>query len=157
MDWEKQFKKYVWDDDKTPYFTPVDKLNRRQASNEIYVYTLFVGTLFCVVALLANTGALPHGRSFAVALYAFSMVCAAIVLGFTKHYFAAWYCALAPVGALVYFYVFGFHPNSGAIDHVAILVIVALWLRYSWRVIGIGRHFEAMPEPEDGSQSDDDR
>lgn len=31
MDWEKHFKKYVWDDDKTPYFTPVLKLNRRQA------------------------------------------------------------------------------------------------------------------------------
>jgi hypothetical protein len=155
MDWEKQFKKYVWDDDKTPYFTPVSRLNRRQASNEIYIYTLFIGTLFCVIALLANTGALPHGRSFAVALYAFSMVCAAIVLGFTKHLLAAWYCGLAPVAALVYFYVFGFHPSSGAIDHVVILVIVALWLRYSWRVIGIGKYFDVMPEADDGKQSDD--
>jgi hypothetical protein len=119
MDWEKQFKKYVWDDDKTPYFTPVSRLNRRQASN------------------------------------AFSMVCAAIVLGFTKHLLAAWYCGLAPVAALVYFYVFGFHPSSGAIDHVVILVIVALWLRYSWRVIGIGKYFDVMPEADDGKQSDD--
>lgn len=148
MDWEKHFKKYVWDDDKTPYFTPVAKLNRSQASNEITIYALFIGTLFCVVTVLANTGALPHGRSFAVALYAFTMVCAAIVFGFSKHYLAAWYCGLAPVAALVYFYLFGFHPNSGAIDHIVILVLVGLWLRYSWRVIAIGKHFENMPEPD---------
>jgi uncharacterized membrane protein len=148
MDWEKQFRKYVWDDDKTPYFTPVAKLNRRQASNEIYVFALFLGTLFCVVAVLANTGALPHGRSFAVALYAFSVVCAAIIIAFTKHPLAAWYCGFAPVAALIYFYLFGFHPNSGAVDHVVILVLVALWLRYSWRVITIGMRFEDMPEAE---------
>jgi hypothetical protein len=153
MDWEKHFKKYVWNDDKTPYFTPVAKLNRSQAGNEITIYAVFIGTLFCVVAVLANTGALPHGRSFAVALYAFTMVCAAIVFGFTKHYSAAWYCGLAPVAALIYFFLFGFHPSSGTVDHVVILVIVGLWLRYSWRVITIGKHYEDMPEP--GKQSDD--
>ena len=153
MDWEKNFKKYVWDDDKTPYFTPVAKLDRSQAGNEITIYALFIGTLFCVIAVLANTGALPHGRSFAVALYAFTMVCAAIVFGFTKHYFTAWYCGLAPVAALAYFYLFGFHPNSGPVDHVVILVIVGLWLRYSWRVITIGKHYEDMPEPR--QKSDD--
>ena len=155
MDWEKHFKKYVWDDDKTPYFTPVSKLNRRQASNEIYIYALFLGTLFCVVALLANTGGLPHGRSFGVALYSFSMVCAALVLGFTKHPLAAWYCGLAPVATLVYFYLFGFRPNWGAVDHVVVLLFVLLWLRYSWRVIGIGRRFEEMPDAVDGNQSND--
>ena len=153
MDWDKHFKKYVWDDDKTPYFTPVARLNRRQASNEIYIYSLFVGTLFCVVALLANTGALPHGRSFGVALYAFSMVCATIVLGVTKNSIAAWYCAVSPLAALVYFFVFGFHPDSSTVDHVVIVLIVALWLLYSWRLVRIGRHFDDMPEPE----SSDDR
>jgi hypothetical protein len=151
MDWEKHFKKYVWDDDKTPYFTPVLELDRRQASNEIYVYALFIGTLFSVVALLANTGGLPHGRSFGVALYAFSVVCAAIVLGFTKHPVPAWYCGLSPLAALIYFFYFGFHPNSGAVDHVVILMLTGLWLRYSWRVVAIGRHFEDMPEPEKNS------
>ena len=147
MDWEKQFKKYVWDDEKTPYLVPVSKLDRRQASNEIYIYSLFIGTLFCVLAILANTGALAHGRSFGVALYAFSMVCATIILGFTKHPIAAWYCGLAPVAALIYFFVFGFHPDSSTVDHVVILVLVALWLLYSWRIITIGRCFEDMPEP----------
>ena len=149
MDWDKHFKKYVWDDDKTPYFTPVLKLDRRQASNEIYVYAVFIGTLFCIIALLANTGALHHGRNFGVSLYAFSVVCAAIVFGFTKHPAPAWYCGLAPVATLAYFYYFGFHPNSSAVDHVVVLVVIGLWLRYSWRVIAIGRHFEDMPEPED--------
>jgi hypothetical protein len=148
MSWDKQFKKYVWDDEKTPYFTSVANLNRRQASNEIYIYTLFIGTLFCVIALLANTGALPHGRSFGVALYSFSMVCATIVLGFTKNYLAAWYCGLAPVATLLFFFVLGFRPDSSTMDHVLIFVFVALWLRYSWRIICIGKHFEDMPEPD---------
>lgn len=149
MSWDKQFRKYVWDDDKTPYLTPVARLNRQQAGNEIFIYSLFLGTLFCVFALLANTGALPHGRSFGVALYSFTMVCAAVVLGFTKNGIAAWYCGLAPVMTLVYFFVFGFHPESGTVDRVVILGFVALWLRYSWRVISIGRTFEDMPEPEE--------
>jgi hypothetical protein len=155
MDWGKQFRKYVWDDEKTPYFTSVSKLNRRQASNEIYIFALFVGTLFCVIALLANTGALPHGRSFAVALYAFTMVCATIVLAFTKHALAAWYCGLAPLAALAYFYLFGFHPNSSPADHAVILVLVGLWLRYSWRVVTIGMRFEDMPESEAKKKHDD--
>jgi hypothetical protein len=148
MSWDKQFRKYVWDADKTPYFTPVSKLNRRQAGNEIYIYTLFIGTLFCVIALLANTDALPHGRSFGVALYSFTMVCAAIVLGFTKSSLPAWYCGFAPVAMLAYFFVFGFRPQSTTVDHVVILAFAALWLRYSWRVISIGRQFEGMPEPD---------
>jgi len=148
MSWDKQFRKYVWDDEKTPYFTPVANLNRRQASNEIFVYTVFIGTLFCVIALLANTGALPHGRSFGVALYSFTMVCATIVLGFTKNHFVAWYCGLAPVATLLYFFVLGFRPDSTTTDHVVILVIAALWLRYSWRIINIGKRFEDMPGPD---------
>ena len=31
MSWDKYVKKYVWDDDKTPYFTPAQKLNKSQA------------------------------------------------------------------------------------------------------------------------------
>jgi hypothetical protein len=27
-------------------------------------------------------------------------------------------------------------------------VLVGFWLRYSWRVIAIGRQFEDMPEPD---------
>ena len=126
----------------------MSKLNRRQASNEIFIYTLFIGTLFCVIALLANTGALPHGRSFGVALYSFTMVCAAVVLGFTKNGLAAWYCGLAPAATLAYFFLFGFRPDSTTVDHVVILVFAALWLGYSWRVIRIGRRFEDMPDPE---------
>jgi len=148
MSWDKQFRKYVWDDEKTPYLTSVANLNRRQASNEIYIYTLFIGTLFCVIALLANTGALPHGRSFGVALYAFTIVCATVVLAFTRSYLAAWYCGLAPVATLLYFFVLGFRPDSTTVDHVVILVFAALWLHYSWRIIRIGKRFEDMPEPD---------
>ena len=36
--WEKYVKKYVWDDDSTPYFIPVRKLKRYQADKELLLY-----------------------------------------------------------------------------------------------------------------------
>ncbi len=81
------------------------------------------------------------------------MVCALIVLGFTKHPIAAWYCAAAPIATLFYFYGFRFGSESSIVDHVAVVAIAALWLRYSWRVVGISRRFEDMPEPDPPDES----
>ena len=83
------------------------------------------------------------------------MVCTTIIFAFTKHALAAWYCGLAPLAALAYFFMFGFHPNSGTVDHVVILVLVGLWLRYSWRVVNIGMSFEDMLEGEARKKHDD--
>jgi Flp pilus assembly protein protease CpaA len=145
MDWEKIFKKYVWDEQKTPYLTRVSELTRTQASNELFVYALFLGIFFAVVAMVSLTGVGHPGRSPGVALYAFSIVCAAILLGATRHYYAAVYCTTAPPAALLYFYLFGFHPNLGAIDHAVIVFVVVIWLRYSFRVLAIGKGYEDMP------------
>ena len=41
---EKFLKRYVWDDEKTPYFTPSSKLNKRQAGYESLAYAIFAGT-----------------------------------------------------------------------------------------------------------------
>ncbi len=61
MDWESLFKRYVWDDNKTPYLVPVAKLNRRQANSEIMIYTLFLGVLFGVVAVTSLSSSAPQG------------------------------------------------------------------------------------------------
>ena len=63
LDWEGLFKRYVWDDRTTPYLVPLSKLNRRQADNEILIYSLFVGVLFGIVAITALSDETLHGRS----------------------------------------------------------------------------------------------
>ena len=149
MDWDKAFKKYVWDDQKTPYLTAPAKLTQVQAGYELYAYSLFLGILFTVVAIAGLTGTGHVGKAYGVALYAFTVVCAAILLGATRHYYAALYCASAPPCALLFFYLYGFHPNLGAIDHAVILFFVVLWFRYGLRVVAIGKRYADMP-PETG-------
>lgn len=143
---EKYFKKYIWDDERTPYFVPVARMTRRQADYELHVYSIFVGILFAMVAGGALLSQDPHIRSEGVAIYGFTVVCATIVFGFTRSTLAAWYCAAAPLVALLYFFLYGFHPNLDTIDHAMLIVFGLIWLRYSLRVVAIARAYRAMPE-----------
>lgn len=145
MDWDKLFKRYVADDVKTPYFVRVDRLTQKQANSELFVYTLFMGVLFGAIGLASISTDLPHKGAIGVPVYALAVVCAAIMLGMTRHPWAAAFCATAPVAALMYFVLFGFHPNLGNGDKTLLIVIVLLWLRYSWRVLSIVKALPGMP------------
>ena len=144
LDWDKLFKRYVWDDEKTPYFTPVDDLTRSQADNELHVYSLFVGILFAVVAVVAAIGVSSYGRATGLAFYGFSVVCAAVILAFAKHHIAALYCAATPMVAFAFLLLKGFSPTLVFIDHVVILIVLALLVRYSLRVVAIVRRYPDM-------------
>jgi hypothetical protein len=96
----------------------------------------------------ALSPALPHGSTLAVSLYAFLVAGAAVAFGVTKHSAAAAVCASAPVGVLIYFTLYGFHPNAATGDKVLQVIIAALWLRYSWRILQIARAWPSMPERE---------
>ena len=85
LDWVSLFKRYVGDDVKTPYFVAVARLNRGQARNELFVYTLFLACCSGVIGVASLSPALPHGNTLGVSLYAFAVVSAAVVLGLTKH------------------------------------------------------------------------
>ncbi|NJN40281.1 MAG: hypothetical protein HC807_04685 [Gammaproteobacteria bacterium] len=100
-----------------------------------FAYTLFVGVLFGALAIISLSARHPHGHSEIVPLYAFSVVCAAIILGITKHHFAALYCASAPIAGLAYFAVYGFHANLGVLDKVLLVVAMLVWLRYCLRTM----------------------
>jgi hypothetical protein len=143
---EKYIRKYVWDDERTPYLVPVARMTQRQADYELHAYAVFVGILFA----MASGGALlsqdPQIRSEAVAVYGFTVVCAALIFGFTKTVPAAWYCAIAPIAALLYFFLHGFHPSLSAIDHAFLIVFGVIWLRYSLRVVSIAQAYPGMPE-----------
>ena len=151
MNLEKYIKKYIWDDERTPYLVPVARMTRRQADYELHAYTAFIGVLFAFIASAALSSQDPHVKSSAVALYGFTMVCATIIFSVTKALYAAWYCAGAPLVALLYFFVYGFHPNLGTIDHVALIIFALLWLRYSLRVVAIARAYPDMAEASDRS------
>jgi SNF family Na+-dependent transporter len=131
LDWEKLVKRYVWHDERTPYFTRVARLTRRQAHYEIFAYALFMGVLFGVISIAT----LPTW----ISLYAFSVCCAAILLGTTRHPAAALWCALAPLAALGYFALYGFHPSLALADKVLLTVVVLAGLLYSPRVVAVAR------------------
>ena len=146
MSWEKFVKKYVWDDLKTPYFVRVAKMNKVQAGYEIFAYSLFLVVLFLVISLASLSDKAPQGRSGVVSIYAFSVVCGAILLAMTKHPIAAYVCASAPPAALLYFFFEGFPPGLGGIDKLVLSGATVAISRYSLRVIAIAKTYERMPD-----------
>lgn len=149
FEWEKMFRRYVSDDIKTPYRVAPDKLTRLQARYELFAYTLLMGVGFSVIGVASMSGKLPHGEVVGVSIYAFFMVWAAIVFGYTKNQMAAAFCATAPIAVLLYFLIFGFHARQTAIDKTLMVIVVVAWTYYSWRIVRIAAHYPNMPDPPD--------
>ncbi|MFQ5773716.1 MAG: hypothetical protein ACE5GS_04300 [Kiloniellaceae bacterium] len=135
----------MWDEVKTPYFVRVAKMTKEQASSEILAYVLFLAVLFAVISLVSLSDDAPKGRSYGVSIYALSVVCGAVVLGATKHYYAALYCSTAPPVALFHFFFYGFPPNLHTIDELLLLAVTLVLLRYSLRVVAIAKVYQDMP------------
>jgi hypothetical protein len=139
LDWESFVKRYVWNETRTPYFTRVARLSPAQARYELFAYALFTGVLFGALALVSLSHKLPHGSAAIVPIYAFTVLCAAVVLGMTRHWLAALWCAQAPLGTLAYFTVYGFHPNLEQPDRILLVALALAWLAYGLRVMAIVR------------------
>ena len=137
--WERWIKRYVWDDERTPYLVSPDRMTRRQAGYEIFAYAVFLTCLFFIASLAAASSA-------PVALYTISVVAAALVLGFTKNAAAAAFCATAPIAAALHLALGGFPGDLGALDHVVIITLIILWAIYSFRIISIAKAYDDMPE-----------
>jgi hypothetical protein len=137
--WERWIKRYVWDDERTPYLVSPERMTRRQADYEIFAYSVFLTCLF-FIASLASASSMP------VAFYTLSMVAAAVALGFTKYASAAAYCATAPIAAAIYLALGGFPDQLGMLDHLVIITLIALWAIYGFRIISIARSYHDMPE-----------
>jgi hypothetical protein len=150
VNWEKLIKRYIWDDVRTPYLVPASRMTRKQADHEIFAYTIFVGVLLFIICLAA----LPHaGTADVLVLYAFSAIVATVVLGVTKHVYAAWYCGTIPLALLTFLLLYGFPASLAPIDHFVLIVFALIWLRYAYRVIGIARAYPAIPEPGDNPEA----
>jgi hypothetical protein len=150
MSWDKFVKRYVWDDTKTPYFVRVAKLTKVQAGYELFSYSLFLGILFAVISVVSLSDQAPQGRSDVVSLYAFCVVCGAIVLSMTKSSAAAHVCASAPPAALLYFFLEGFPPGLGEIDKWVLVGAALGLLGYSLRVVAMAKFYPNMPDAVEG-------
>lgn len=148
LDWEGLFKRYVWDDRTTPYRIPVAKLTRQQADSEILIYCLIAGVLFAVVGFGAMSDQTPHGRSPLIALYGFTVVCAAVLFHYTKAVPAAYYLGATPAAGLLYLLIYGLGSKRELIDTAVVGAILLLLLWYSLRLVGIARAYPGLPEGE---------
>ena len=150
MWWDKFVKKYVWDDIKTPYFVRVAKMTKVQAGYEIFSYSLFLAVLFAVISIASLSDQAPQGRSEVVSIYAFCVVCGAIVLAMTKSSAAALVCASAPLAALLYFFLGGFHSGLGEVDKGLLVAVTLGLLVYSTRVVAMAKAYPNMPDAVEG-------
>lgn len=149
QDWAGFLKRYVWDDDKTPYRVAVDKLSKNQADAELFVYVCFLAVLFTILGVVFCTPKAPYGQSYAAAFYCFTVAGSALMLYLYKEVPAALYCALSPVAVLAFFLLKGFRPGTPTIDAAVMLAAAALVLWYSLRIVAIARRYHAMPQDGD--------
>ncbi len=150
MSWDKFVKRYVWDDVKTPYFVRVAKLTKVQARYEIFSYSLFLAILFAVISVVSLSDQAPQGRSDVVSIYAFCVVCGAIVLAMTKSSAAAHVCASAPLAALLYFFLEGFPSGLATVDKWVLVAVALGLLGYSIRVVTMAKAYPNMPDAVEG-------
>jgi hypothetical protein len=138
-------KRYVWDEETTPYLTAVSKLSRSQADSELFFFAIMASVLFGVGTFTSITGQAPYGVSNEAAIYCFTVVSATVLVGTVKNVYAAIYSGTAPVlviGALLFF---GFPEKMALIDELLLLFIDLVALRYMWRVYTICRVYRILP------------
>lgn len=145
--WEKQVRKYVWDAQKTPFLVPVARLNQGQGQSEIFVFVVFLVTPFTLILLAAlaylwHTGAPLYG---AMALFAASILTAAVLLHQRRHWLAATYCLAAPLALLGYFVFAGFSDRLGLVDKALVFAMLLGWAWYTLRIVAIARAYAGMP------------
>ena len=143
--WQDFLKRYVWDDETTPYFTAVGKLSRSQADNELFFFALMSAVLFGFGTFASMTGHAPFGASKVAAIYCFTIVTAVVLVGTVKSAYAAMYAASAPVLALGAVFLFGFPEQMALIDELVLLAVMIAFFRYMWRVIRICRAYSSLP------------
>jgi hypothetical protein len=137
--WERWIKRYIWDDERTPYLVSPESMTQRQAGYEIFAYCVFL-SCFSLIASLVVASSPP------ATFYTLSVLAAAVTLGFTKHASLAAYCATAPIAAAFHLALGGFPGALGTLDYVVIVVLIVLWAVYGFRIVSIAKAYEQMPK-----------
>ena len=153
MDFYGFIKKYVWNEEKTPYLVPVHRLSQLQARNEVFVYSILMASFFLVAGVAALLGASIVAGSLIVAAYSFVLCGAAVILSATLREWPAFICATAPPAVLLFLLVHGFSPTLHTLDKVLIAgVLIAFWV-YTFRVCRIAKVYPGLKESPAPKQS----
>lgn len=141
MDWPGLVRRYVWDEQRTPYLVRAERLTAAQARNELFAYAFLLATLSAVMTAAALLG---HGHvgglaAPAVPLYGGTLLVAATALGVAGYVAAAWYSATAPVLLWLVALTGNLRPGMTGGERLAVAVASAVWLAYAVRVVRIAR------------------
>ena len=150
LDWEGMFRRYVFDEARTPHFVAVSKLTRTQAHYEVLFYALLVVPIAALAGVAALSGRLPHGDQPLVAFYVLAVAWATGLFAWSKNQIAGALAATIPIGLLVYFAVFGYPSSIAGNERYVITGGVVLWALYSWRLVRIAAAYPDMIDPPDG-------
>lgn len=153
LDWVSMFKRYVFDEARTPQFIAVAKLTRTQAHYEVLYYALLAVPVAVLGGLAALSGRLPHGDVPLVAFYALAVGWATALFAWNKNQIAGTFAATFPIAMLLYFAVFGFPGALGGYDCYLVLGIVVLWALYAWRLVRLAAAYPGMIDPPDGPKA----
>ncbi len=148
MNLQDYVKKYVWDEEKTPYFRSVRRLTKANADSEMLIYAAFVGGIFSVMELITASqwAKTSDTLSGAMAFYCAFVVAGAFVLWRKKDVRAALICLTAPIATAANFIFDGMHGELGQADMFILIGFCLLWLRYGVRVISICLKYDNMPQ-----------
>jgi FtsH-binding integral membrane protein len=137
VDWPGLVRKYVWDEQRTPYLVRADRLTPGQARSELFVYAFLLAVLAAVVALVAAAGRAGAPGSPLATLYALTLLAGAVALGVTGHPAAAAYCATAPVAMGLGALAGVLRPDMAGGERVILMALSGCWLGYAARVVRI--------------------
>jgi hypothetical protein len=137
--WEKYVRKYIWDDQSTPFLVKVKDLSQAQASKELFLFAIFLATPFSLLSAATGTMVVQNGQFIYVfaTLYAVSIVMAAAITHHSKSRSTAIYCGTAPLALLGYFIVNGFPSKLHLLDHAIMITAILCFLRYTFRIVAI--------------------
>jgi len=141
-DWPSYLRRYVWDDEKTPYFVAVNKLSRAQADNELKLWSGFVAVLGIVLAIALLTGKLPGGPAPIAGAWAIVVVCAAIAMGMTKLPATAGICATGPALLAIKTVGLGVRHGQSQTETIVMCTVFLLLFAYSLRTIYICQRYD---------------
>ena len=146
MGWYEHMKRYVWDDERTPYLVKVPKLSRFQANKELLAYGIFLGTVFSVVTLIFFGRFKGGGGEFYLlfSAYGFAVTIAAYLLVQGKRVRTARFLHSVPFAIMAFVSLDGIQPPLPWVEKSFLLTVSILWVIYSFRVVAICRAYPGM-------------
>lgn len=141
MDWPGFVRRYVWDEQRTPYLVRSDRLSPTQARSELFAYGFLLAILAAVVAAVSLMGAARVGvvGSSVVAAYALAILVGAIVTGASGRPGAAVVCATAPAVMAAAALLGLLRPGMAGAERLLLGAFGVAWLVYAARIVRITR------------------